>query len=316
MSGRALATTAAVGAVVLAVAAFAFRAHHGDVARVRGDLARLEEVSSVLGAELLMAFPDRIHESSGVALSARNEGLFWTHNDSGGEPVLYAVRPEDGLVAELRLTGAEAEDWEDISAGPCIRDASEACLYVGDIGTNIRPRSVVGLLVVAEPALDDDGGLPEEAAWDRIALAYDGGARNAEALAVSSNGELVVVDRQGLVFGASRRDLRAGLDGALVVLRPRGALPLPPEPPANYRGTVTAATIQGNVLVARTYNGVLFFREEETGWRPARQPCWVGHLGPRGEGIDVAPPDIVYLTRERSRGLDRPAGMHRVACAP
>ncbi len=305
-----------VGAGIVVVAATAFSVFRKDLARTRRTLATLEEVSNVLGAELLMELPGKLRESSGVAVSVRNDGLFWTHNDSGDDAVLYALRPEDGFVGEVRLTGAEAEDWEDIATGPCIRDASAPCVYIGDIGTNTRRRSRLGLLVLEEPRIDEAGALPTEVPWTALALSYQGGPRNAEALAVSQGGDLLIVDRHGTVFRALRRELEAGVEGGLVVLRPNGTLPLPPEPPGNYRGAVSAATMRGAVLVVRTYSGVFFFERAEPDWRTVRQPCWVGHLGPAGEGLDVAPPDILYLTRERKFGFDRPAALHKVACAP
>ena len=41
------------------------------------------------------------HETSGAALDPRVSGVFWTHGDSGADPVLFAVD------AEGRLVGAD-----------------------------------------------------------------------------------------------------------------------------------------------------------------------------------------------------------------
>lgn len=306
-----------VAALVVVAALVALRVHRSNVRAVQRALDAFEQVTNVLGADLLMEFPRKLRESSGVAVSVGNPGLFWTHNDSGHEAILYGVRPADGLVAEVRLAGATARDWEDISMGPCIRDPSKPCVYVGDIGNNRVRRTRFELFVLEEPTFDDAGALPAETKWDELEMAYEGGAPDAEGLAVSPAGDLVVVTKRGMVFRASRHDLLAGLaEDALVVLRADEPLLLPPEPPSLYLGGVTAATFQDDVLVARTYHGILFYRKTEQGWTSVRQPCWVGHLGPMGEGMDVARPDILYLTRENRLGFNRPAALHRVVCSP
>lgn len=276
-----------------------------------------EGVANVTHAELLMEFPRAIRESSGVVASVANPGIFWTHNDSGNPPVLFAVRPSDGFTAKIRLDGAGAQDWEDIATGPCLSDISLTCLYVGDIGDNWSRRSSIAVLVAEEPRFSGSDDLPDELEWTAVPLAYVGGSRNAEALAVSEDGDLLVVSRSGVVFSALRKDIEAGLEGDhVVLLHPDGALPRVPEPPGHRLGPVTAAAFSGADLVVKTYQGVHFYRRTATRWEATRQPCWVGHLGPVGEGLDVAPPDILYLTREKLFGLARPAALHRVICPP
>lgn len=306
----------AIGAAALVVilVVTAIRFHRSGAEGIQRTLDAFERVSNVISADLLMELPRRLRESSGVAVSVANPGLFWTHNDSGHDPILYGLRPADGLVAEVRLVGATAHDWEDISMGPCLRDPSKPCVYIGDIGNNRTWRTRFDLFVLEEPRFDAAGALPKETAWDRLEMSYDGGARDAEALAVSATGDLLIVGKGGIVFRVSRDDLLAGLDGSLVVLRLDEPLLLPPEPPGYFPGQITAATFQGDVLIARSYGGVFFFRKDERGWTTVRRPCWVGHLGPMGEGMDVARPDILYLTREAHWGFPRRAALHRVVC--
>lgn len=283
-------------------------------------LAQFGEVANMVHAELLMEFPRAIRESSGVAASKLNPGVFWTHNDSGHGPVLFAVRPADGFIGKVRLDGAVSQDWEDIATGPCLSDVTRTCLYVGDIGDNMAKRSSVAVLVAEEPLVSGPDGIPGELEWTAVSLNYFGGPRNAEALAISRSGDLLVVARRGTVFRASRKDLEAGQDGRRVVLRPDGALPLAPEPPAYSVGTVSAATVTGADLVVKTYGGIQFFRraggDAWSRWEATRRPCWVGHLGPMGEGLDVELPDVLYVTQEKAFGSARPAALHRVACPP
>src|SRR5215213_4949521 len=95
-----------------------------------------------------------IDESSGVAASRRNPGLFWTHNDSGDGPFLYAFDRAGGKRGTWRVAGARAFDWEDMAAGPGPQ-AGQAYLYVGDIGDNDRSRREIVVYRVTEPVVTD-----------------------------------------------------------------------------------------------------------------------------------------------------------------
>src|SRR3954467_6080334 len=54
-----------------------------------------------------------IREASGIVQSRRFPGIFWTHNDSGNPPALFAVRPDGSEDSEYSV-GAPNVDWEDI----------------------------------------------------------------------------------------------------------------------------------------------------------------------------------------------------------
>ena len=261
----------------------------------------------------VMELPRRLHETSGVVLGRRQPGLFWTHNDSGGDPVVYGVRAGQGVVAELRLRGAPVVDWEDLAAGPCPWDQAAPCIYVGDIGDNLHIRSSVVVMVFEEPgprelALPSSTGRGHRAsrldmAWSAVRLAYPDGARNAEGLAVTADGDVIVVEQdphRGLldifripepVFAAA---LSTGMGRYPVILRHDGQLRLP------HGGPVTAAAwAPDGELVIRTYGEALFYVPSADGWTERRPPCFVGHAGSQGEGLDVARPAVLYLTRER-----------------
>ena len=59
-----------------------------------------------------------LNEVSGVAASRLHPPLLWVHNDSGGEPAVYAIRPDGTLVSTVTIEGATNTDWEDIAVGP------------------------------------------------------------------------------------------------------------------------------------------------------------------------------------------------------
>ena len=74
----------------------------------------------------------RITESSGLASSSRSDEVFFTHNDSGDEPRVFAVGRNGETLTTLTVPGAANLDWEDIARGP--DDHGTSCLYIGDIG--------------------------------------------------------------------------------------------------------------------------------------------------------------------------------------
>lgn len=85
-------------------------------------------------------------ESSGVVVSRRDPGLFWTHNDGGGKrQVLYGMTRHGQPLAEFRITGALLEDWEDIAAD------NDGHLYLGDIGNNDAKRRSIAVHEIDEP---------------------------------------------------------------------------------------------------------------------------------------------------------------------
>ncbi|MFG2736749.1 hypothetical protein ACGFX7_18260 [Streptomyces harbinensis] len=119
---------------------------------------------------------ERITESSGLAASVRHPGVYWTHNDSGYGPYLYAVDSATGrTVATLTLQGAEMRDVEAIHFGP------DGALYVGDIGDNFDGGwDEVWIYRVPEPEVLADATVVP----DVYRVRYDDGPRDAESLMV------------------------------------------------------------------------------------------------------------------------------------
>src|SRR5829696_10367652 len=74
-----------------------------------------------------------VTESSGLVASRSTPGAYWTHNDSGDGPFIYAFGSVGEPLGVFRVAGAQARDWEDIAAGPG-PDRGKSYLYIGDIG--------------------------------------------------------------------------------------------------------------------------------------------------------------------------------------
>ena len=145
-----------------------------------------------------------INESSGLVAS-KSPGFYWTHNDSGDGPFIYAIDEKGESRGVWRVAGASANDWEDIAAGPG-PDPLKRYLYIGDIGDNDSQRSEVVVYRIPEPSITAADirstkrrpRLTEPA--ESIKLRYPDGKHDAETLLVHpTTGDLYVISK--LMFG-------------------------------------------------------------------------------------------------------------------
>lgn len=88
---------------------------------------------------------EEITEGSGLVASRRFRDVFWTHNDRGNDPKLFAINREGQTLAEFSVTGANIADWEDIDVD------GGGNLYIADIGNNDENRDEIQVYKVREP---------------------------------------------------------------------------------------------------------------------------------------------------------------------
>jgi hypothetical protein len=77
--------------------------------------------------------PGDLNESSALIVSS--SGLFWSLNDSGGDPILYAFDTTGALVDTIVVTGAINRDWESLAV-----DQAGGRIFIGDFGNNSQSR--------------------------------------------------------------------------------------------------------------------------------------------------------------------------------
>lgn len=142
-----------------------------------------------------------INESSGLAASRTNPNIYWTHNDSGDGPLVYAFDAEGESRGVFRVAGAQARDWEDMAIGPGPQRTS-SYLYLGDIGDNGKARSEIVVYRVPEPKLtaadkNSSKSNPRTTApGEAIRLRYPDGKFDAETLMVHpTSGNLYIVTK-------------------------------------------------------------------------------------------------------------------------
>ena len=146
--------------------------------------------------------PD-ITESSGLAASRLNPNIYWTHNDSGDGPFVYAFDATGESRAVFRVAGAQARDWEDMAIGPGPKPG-ESYLYIGDIGDNPKTQQQIVVYRVSEPKLTAADKASSKrnpkttAPAEAIRLRYPDGKNDAETLLVHpTTGNLYVITKVG-----------------------------------------------------------------------------------------------------------------------
>jgi len=129
-----------------------------------------------------------ISEISGIAVSNKNPGIIWVHEDSGSGPVLTAIDRSGLTITTLTLDGATSADWEDMAIGICPPEAGAGdCLFIGDVGDNGNNRTDPTLLIVAEPDLEAPAATLNATPL-HYPFTYPDGPADCEALAVLPNG--------------------------------------------------------------------------------------------------------------------------------
>jgi hypothetical protein len=255
-------------------------------------------------------------ELSGLVASRRHPGVFWTHNDSGDGPRLFAVTNTGRFLASFVLQGVSATDWEDIAIGAGPQSGRDS-LYVGDTGDNGGNRQQVNVLRVPKPNVsvsDQPRTNVPIGTFENLALRYSDGPRDSEALLVDpASNEVLLVHKNYALTGVANV-YRASLPrpGTVGTLEKVGAAHL------SAGELVTAGEVSpgGDAVVLRTYGRVLVYRRasgKSVGDVLGGKPCAVpGPAEPQGEAVAFsADGRSIYTVSEGSQPMLhrlRPAG--------
>jgi len=193
-----------------------------------------------------------IIESSGLVKSRRWSNIFWTHNDSGGNPFIFPIRGDGSAVGAsgngsgIEVTGSENVDWEDITLD------DRGYLIIGDIGNNVSDRKTLALYRVKEP---DPFGDRETAAAEKISIYFPerpSRAFNTEAL-FWARGSIYLLTK-------TRRGQNTGLY-RLDIVRPGEKTPFIQTGSLDFKSPVTSADAlpDGRFLAVLTYDAIWLF---------------------------------------------------------
>lgn len=258
------------------------------------------------------ALPDELYETSGVAVSLKHPGVFWTHNDGGS--VLTAIDSEGQLLSRIMIQPS-LRDWEDIAISECFQNSS--CLYLADTGDNRERRRAGSISIrrLEEPDLlnTSDQSLTE-LSTDVFPLRLPNGPRDIETLFVLSEAEIYLATK--------------GRNDPVSVYR---------YPPPLRPDTVTLELVQelspgarviprqltggsvspeGDLIALRTYESMQLFELVENKLVPLQngdidlRPL----LEAQGEGIAIGRDGLLVLTSEAAGG--NPPQMNLLYCYP
>ncbi len=250
------------------------------------------------GRQLATLADKQIDESSGIARSWLNPGVFWTHNDSGAPGRLYAFDTAGKGLATMQISGVRPRDWEDVCS---FADGEAGMLLIADVGDNDRQRAEYAIHAVREPLLRPGhrGVVGSLKLVRTVRFRYADGPSNCEAIAFDPTDRTVYLLTKALTRTAklySFRWPRADPPKPLV-LKPLATLALP---------SVTAMDISpdGRRAVALSYaNAYEFTRSVGETWpqafaRPPRELKMPFRR--QGESICYGPDGrTLYLTSEQ-----------------
>lgn len=252
----------------------------------------------------LKPLPTQIRESSGLAQSRRDPGVFWTHNDAGNAPIVFAVSGDGAMRSQARITGARLEDWEDIESGTC---GGANCLYIADIGDNDATRSMITVYQVEEPAI---GAAASANAVVRTAR-YPGGPRDAEGMFVLSGTIYVVTKgRTGPI------ELYRWPQGQGTVTLTKVAELLPKPRSSQDLVTSASASPDGKWVAIRTYRTLYLYRASELTGSGKATPVTADLSASgenQGEGLAILNDGTVWLSSEGG-GKKKSPSIARMSC--
>ncbi len=125
---------------------------------------------------------DEIDEASGIVASRMNEDVFYTLNDSGGDPAVYAFNSTGEHLGIYTLDGVTNRDWEDIAIGG--GPGYQQYIYVGDIGDNNNQYDTKYIYRFEEPFVSSNQAPVTETIFDAetISVQYPTANYDAETL--------------------------------------------------------------------------------------------------------------------------------------
>ena len=272
-----------------------------------------------LAAGTLQAPPRQ--ESSGLAPSRHSPEILWTHDDSGGAPVLYAVDTNGRNRGSLRVTGVKNDDWEDLAS---FQRDGKSWLLIADTGDNDARRETIRLHVVEEPApsrLNPANDIEVTPAYS-LRIRYEDGPRDCEAVAVDAiEGAVYLLSKRDsparlyrVPFGASReKHVIAKFLGPVPELAGSSPIDSLFKHVAGKRAawpTGFAITSDGRTAVVLTYAGpVIFARTGKESWPEAfkREPTRLLFHGlPQAEGICFSSDGrSIYVVSESTQAMVR-----------
>ena len=210
--------------------------------------------------------PSDLVENSAAAMSMTQAGIFFTINDSGNDPMLFALDTANRDRGVWRVTNANNSDWEAASVGPCAPGSDSSCVYIGDVGDNEATHRSRKIYRVREPRAMEPGGRDSLFA-ERLTFEYPNWPQDVEAMYVSRGADIFLIAKRPRLDAAGRPlpalvyrlPASAWLEKGRVVAELVDSLPIVPGS-APFR-VITDASLSPDArhLAVRTYMQLYVF---------------------------------------------------------
>jgi hypothetical protein len=229
-----VARAAALGLIVLA----AMSCEKAAPARESASPTRVDSMGpppTDVRTATVIGHPD-LTETSAAALSTAHPDVWFTINDSGHEPVLFAVDTTGAARGRWVVGAARNSDWESLAYGSCGTSSRGRCLYIGDTGDNDARRPTRTIYRVAEPIAgvrqaSERGSVSTSA---RLTYRYAEGPLDVEAMYLAPDASIFLIAK--------------GSSGRGQPLRPASVFRLAPEAWSG-RGTQEAVLVDSLPIV-------------------------------------------------------------------
>jgi len=164
----------------------------------QNDTSEVHRYGSPIFAGFLQS--DDLKEASGVAASKCQPDVYWTHNDSGDGPLVYAINRKGEHLGVWKIADAGNKDWEDIAT---YLDAEGGCsIIIADTGNNELKRNDLTIYRISEPRVSNDSRISSNKAplsgpsADSLLFSYPDSPHDAEALLVHpGTGDIFVLTK-------------------------------------------------------------------------------------------------------------------------
>jgi hypothetical protein len=220
-----------------------------------------------------------LNEASGIAVSAKNHGVVWMHNDDGSDGRVFAFSTNGAYLARFYF-GLVLGDVEDMALGPGPVEGADY-LYVGDIGGAHQPNEVrnsVRIVRIPEPGVSLSWAANPPSLFfpgvEAFTLLYPDGSFEAETLLLDPvTSDLFVGTKQGGSTRIYRTNLNSATNNQTLVME--------------YVVTVPFSSASGGAISAN--GGRIILRRESSAaiWIRCQGETVGNALGRAGQSVPV-----------------------------
>jgi hypothetical protein len=225
----------------------------------------------------------RLGELSGLAASANNPGMLWSHNDSGNRSEIFLLDQKLNIKLTCRLRGIVCRDWEDITVGPGPEEGKNY-IYVGEIGDNMAIFQYKHIYRFPEPTFDASKTEVVITEFDTITFQLADKRKDTESLLIDPKTKNLYV--------ISKRE------NPVHVYELKYPYPTADTLTVNSIGTIPYAqivggdfSVDGRELLIKNYDNVFYWKLGDTPLRDVltEKPFILNYTGePQGESITFA----------------------------